>query len=356
MIDDSFLNKIEFKSADILNFSRDDWKLLHEFREKRHKEFNPEDPYVSDEAYEKSLKLQVTNPEFSADFFLIIDNSVDKMIGRFVFITIRDTSPSYKENSQLIQLDLVLLSDYRRKGIGTLVLKNLYDFAQENDKSLIMAGSTEEDGKAFLKAIGAQIALSGVENRLNLEQVDWEMIKNWAMEGPRRSPESNILFVDSIPENLIEKYCNIYTETLNQQPFGDLEIGALVYSPEIYRDRDNRWLSLGYTHLTFFTQEPNGDISGLTEMVYNPERATFIQQLLTGVQEKYRGRGLGKWLKAEMLLKTKEMFPEVEIIVTDNATTNAPMISINNRLGFKPHKESITAQIKIDDLQEFLKN
>jgi len=355
MIDDSNMEEFEFRKVDILTLSREDWNLYHEFRRKRHQEFAPEDPYVTNEAYEKSLRVQATSPEFLVNFFFIFEKLNGKMVGRFAFITIRETNPSYKNNKNLLQLDVALLSEYRRKGIGTEVMKKLYEFAEENNKSLIMADSSEEDGKAFLQAMGAQIALSGMENRLNLEQVDWNMVKTWIKEGPKRSPESVLHFVDSIPEDIIEKYCEVYTETLNQQPFGDLEIGAIIYSPEIFVDRAKRWLSLGYTHLTMYTQEENGDISGLTEMLYNPSRETFIQQLLTGVQKTYRGRGLGKWLKAEMLLKTKEMFPKVRTVTTGNATTNAPMISINDRLGFKPHKESITAQIHLEKLGEYLK-
>ena len=51
-----------------------------------------------------------------------------------------------------------------------------------------------------------------------------------------------------------------------------------------------------------------------------------------------------------MLLYVREKYPEVNIITTGNATTNAPMLSINNRLGFKVHKESVGAQITIDQL------
>ncbi|NHJ26401.1 MAG: N-acetyltransferase, partial [Candidatus Lokiarchaeota archaeon] len=64
--------------------------------------------------------------------------------------------------------------------------------------------------------------------------------------------------------------------------------------------------------------------------------------------------GIGKWLKASMLLKIREEYPQVKIVTTGNANSNAPMLSINNRLGFKVHKESINAQITIEQLAEFL--
>ena len=42
------------------------------------------------------------------------------------------------------------------------------------------------------------------------------------------------------------------------------------------------------------------------------------------------------------------------MVTTGNATTNAPMLSINNQLGFKKHKETVSAQIPIKQLKNYL--
>ncbi len=75
---------------------------------------------------------------------------------------------------------------------------------------------------------------------------------------------------------------------------------------------------------------------------------------MTGVRLPYRGRGLGKWLKATMLLKVREEFPQVRVVVTGNATSNAPMLSINERLGFRPYREGLLAQITLKALTTYL--
>ena len=86
------------------------------------------------------------------------------------------------------------------------------------------------------------------------------------------------------------------------------------------------------------TREKDGAISGLTELFRHQAIEHKGMQNLTGVQEKYRGRGLGKWLKAELLLRMKEKFPEWVYVATGNDETNAPMLSINERMGFKQFK------------------
>ncbi len=92
----------------------------------------------------------------------------------------------------------------------------------------------------------------------------------------------------------------------------------------------------------------------MTEMGYFPDEEYLIHQYMTGVRVPHRGRGLGKWLKAAMLLRVREEFPQVKVVVTGNATSNAPMLSINQRLGFKPHREGAAYQISVDGLEEYL--
>ncbi|HUU76900.1 MAG TPA: hypothetical protein VMX55_01050 [candidate division Zixibacteria bacterium] len=77
-------------------------------------------------------------------------------------------------------------------------------------------------------------------------------------------------------------------------------------------------------------------MSGMTEIFFSdenlPER---VNTGLTGVKSIYRGRGLGKWLKASMMQYIKENLPKTDYIVTSNADHNVPMLSINTRKGFK---------------------
>ncbi|MHA2496001.1 MAG: hypothetical protein ACXAEI_10970, partial [Candidatus Hodarchaeales archaeon] len=100
--------------------------------------------------------------------------------------------------------------------------------------------------------------------------------------------------------------------------------------------------------------EKDGAISGLTEVVYQPSMASLITQQLTGVREQYRGAGKGKWLKAAMLLKIREEFPQVKAVTTGNATTNEPMLYINEKLGFRLYREQIHAQITTEELERYL--
>jgi hypothetical protein len=51
-----------------------------------------------------------------------------------------------------------------------------------------------------------------------------------------------------------------------------------------------------------------------------------------------------------MLLRLHEMYPEAEWVSTGNADSNAPMLAINRRLGFKRHRGNIEYQLSRDEL------
>jgi GNAT superfamily N-acetyltransferase len=78
----------------------------------------------------------------------------------------------------------------------------------------------------------------------------------------------------------------------------------------------------------------------------------FIDQGFTGVRADARGRGLGKWLKAAMLLHVREIYPGLQTVITGNASSNGPMLAINKAMGFKQHRAGNEYQISLKKLRE----
>src|SRR5438309_1017355 len=97
-------------------------------------------------------------------------------------------------------------------------------------------------------------------------------------------------------------------------------------------------------------REPDGVISGMTDVTWAPYRRTLIEQQFTGVLPAARGRGIGKWIKAAMLLHVRELYPDAEWVVTGNAHSNAPMLKINRTMGFKAYRTGVEYQMTRDEL------
>ncbi len=336
---------------------RKEWDRFHTYRRLRHKEADPDDPLSDDETVERRMISNWPWPgsETETFHFAAVDpDGPDIQIG-YLYVGMVAKDSLTDENKHVAWVQVAVLAPHRRRGIGRKLLAKAAALAKERGKSLVISNCDEEDGKAFIEAIGAQVAQRRQENRLYLDRIDWQMVERWAEQGPSRSPNATLQwFVNRIDDAIIEEYCKMYTETFNQRPLDELGMGDVIFTPEMHRERETTNTEVGETWLTAITRETDGSISGLTEVLYSADRETMIQQLLTGVKEPYRGSGLGKWLKAAMLQRVRKEFPQVKVVTTDNATSNAAMLSINERLGFKTHKEPITAQITLESLERYL--
>ncbi|MFQ5919967.1 MAG: GNAT family N-acetyltransferase [Thermoplasmata archaeon] len=335
--------------------SREEWARFHVFRRIRHEEENPGDP-VSEDARSETW-MRRGHPEMEQIRWAALPaDGPDEVIGWLYFAVYRKDAPSYAERQGEAQVRVEVLVPHRRRGVGRVLLQKAAELARDRNVSLLIGPSDEPDGFAFVDAIGAQVARRERDSRLYLDQMDWQMVEEWAEAGPVRSPRTTLQWLeDHVPDDLAEEYCELLTEALNEAPRQDLETGDTTITPEVNRHWEDTILESGGRFLEVISREEDGAVSGVTALGYWPDEKTMIHQFITGVGLAYRGRGLGKWLKAANLLWVRRELPQVRVVLTDNATTNAAMLSINERLGFRKHRDSMTAQMSLEALEAYLK-
>ncbi|PWI46653.1 hypothetical protein CEE45_15775 [Candidatus Heimdallarchaeota archaeon B3_Heim] len=326
------------------------WDNLYKFYLAFFNDMYPNDPVTPKARLIKSLKDP--HPHYHINYWLIF--TLDKtIIGWANSYISKKTNPAYDTNKHIAECNTIILKEHRRNGLGTKLLQNHVNLAKKHNRTLIQSGTTEESGHNFLKKFGGKEAIQGSENRLQMKEVEWSLMKQWIDDGPKRAKGVTLeRFVD-VSESDIEEYCIIYTETMNQQPFGELE-GRARQTPESRRLSEERIRKREGKWTTLISREKDGPISGLTEIIFFPDKPTMLYQDLTGVKEEYRGRGLGKWLKASMLYWISSEYPEVKTIITGNATENAPMLSINERMGFKEYKSGTEYKVQVEELEKLL--
>lgn len=289
----------------------------------------------------------------SDDFrWVALTDDKSSIVGVSVFEKMNENAPAYEENKHIGMVSVRVIPAFRKQGLGTHLLQKAVEKATEYANITVIFGNAAlESGDAFAAKFGGTKSLTGAENRLYLANAQWDVIRQWRDEGHKFGEKQGVelQFFENCPEDIIEEYTDIYSETMNQQPLGDFD-GKIMITPITRREDEEKSKRIGTNWYTMITRESDGHISGLTEMMYIPDLPHKAFQNLTGVREKYRGRSLGKWLKAELLLWIVDKYPAIKYVVTGNATSNAPMLSINERMGFKQFKTDSMYSFQKEDL------
>jgi GNAT superfamily N-acetyltransferase len=327
--------------------ARDLWARYHAFRRARQKAYRPDDPLKGDAEEETLLKRE--DPFEVHERFEV--THVGAIVGLLEGRTVTPKSPEYESSKHLYDAEIFVLPEHRRRRIGTAFLPVVIELMDGHGATTVTFWAEEDSGHGFMKWVGAEPKMSSIESRLRLSDVDWGLMERWVAEGQERSPETKLEILDGpIPEEMRADYAPQLSSMLNTIPFEAMDHGEIVITPEAMREFYARLAVTETQQHTVITREPDGVISGITDTAWAPFHSTIVYQWFTGVRPDARGRGLGKWIKAAMLLHLRELYPHAEWVSTENAGSNAPMLKINRAMGFKAYRQGTVYQIKRDDL------
>lgn len=335
------------RAVDLDSAGEDFWRRYHAHRRARHAELSPEDPVMPDDVERRRI---VSNLKFEInDAFEVVDDG--QMVAWLRTAVTRPGTPGYESNRHFLWCTFSVLASHRRRGIARSHLPLVLEVMDRHGCRTVTFESEEESGHAFLRWLGAQKKAEGAENRLHISDVDWALMRSWIEEGRQKSPDTKLeVYDDHIPDEMLDEFAPQLEALMNTMPWDDLDHGDIVVTPDMLRSDYERWDLAGAKHHTVLTREPDGVISGMTDISWAPYRTTILQQLFTGVRPDARGRGIGKWLKAYMLVRMHELYPEAEWIATGNADSNGPMLAINRKMGFKRHRWGAEYQMGRDQL------
>jgi len=126
------------------------------------------------------------------------------------------------------------------------------------------------------------------------------------------------------------------TEAINDAPTDDLDVEDEVFSPD--RIRAFEAAQDAYERRVYrlvARHRGTGELAGHTMVGVSVQHPWQAWQLDTSVVRMHRGNRLGLLLKAEMLGWLRESEPQLHRLDTWNAASNAYMIGINEKLGYR---------------------
>ncbi len=326
----------EILDIDLESIDEELLELIVDYLIKSEKQDYPKDPVPPREAIFKDIKRKREGKDSFQS--VVLDKKRGIIIARATISVKLENHVAYNQAKHVADFDLTVLKDFVHLEIIEKLFTSVISKVESYDYVSTIRGCNmfEEEFHLWLKR-GALLINDINVNRLYFDEVNWELMERWREEGRKRAVEEDITMVsfEECPKEIIDEYAKLYTQIGNLIPFEEEEEEELIETAETRRTRERIRREKGEFWLTLITKEEDGSISGLTEIVYDPVKSYLAYQMLTGVSPEYRQRGLGKWLKAEMLFKMKEKLPKVIAIHTGNAKINAPMMSINKRMGFR---------------------
>jgi mycothiol synthase len=262
-----------------------------------------------------------------------------------------------EDNQHLALFNITVRPEMRRKGIGTTLLKLITEAAVKADRRVIEAWANQQvpAGDAFMKRVGARVGMSENVSHLDLSELDHELMKTWQRRAAERASGFELGMWDGpYPEDEREAALEMLL-AMNTAPTEDADwedqkptLEHLIESEESMSKREEKRLSL------FAREKQSGNIAALTEMFWHPNYPEELHQGDTVVKPEYRNRGIGRWIKAAMIEKAIQKWPQSRRVNTGNAASNDAMLSINYEMGFKPSSSTKLWQVSTDSVLAYL--
>lgn len=129
---------------------------------------------------------------------------------------------------------------------------------------------------------------------MDKQNLDLKLLKEWLDKGRRLTEEFELdLWVGRYPEEELADIA-LLMDVMNQQPFDDLEIEDIRFTPERVREIEEGRLAGGTKAWTMYVRDrQTGKLAWYTAVHISPNRPQQLSQGDTGVFPAYRGRGLG---------------------------------------------------------------
>ena len=158
------------------------------------------------------------------------------------------------------------------------------------------------------------------------------------------------------PEDRLADMAHLRGVLVNDAPMEGVPVEARTVSFEEIRADEARWRGVRQhsTRPSSPGTRRRAKRSATPRCSGTPTIQRTLNQGATAVDPKHRGHALGRQLKAAMYQRIVSELPGYEFIRTFNADSNAPMLAVNNAMGFAPYAEARRWVISTSDALAWL--
>ncbi len=264
-------------------------------------------------------------------------------------VGIADLEMFRQENRHVARVEVRVPARYRRSGVGTALVQGAARLARDAGRTELggmdespLRVDYEDAAGPFARRLGFSAAQHMVRRRLTLPLDPAHEVALRAH--PKASAAGYVLstFVDRWPDAFVADRCELGRRMSTDVPMGDQELDEEQWDERRVRGLEAALAAQNRGKVTTAARhEATGHIIAFTEVVVPLGAPESAWQHDTLVMREHRGHGLGFAMKVANLWAVREWHPGVRAISTWNAADNAPMIAVNDEMGFEVVSNSV---------------
>jgi len=222
----------------------------------------------------------------------------------------------------------------RGAGVGSAMTRHLVEVSRDRKRiGMTIEAPLASEADAMCERAGLRPDLVIDLNRADTSFATDDLLDSWIAAGEAATGYSLVAYDGGVPDELLHGFVaarHIMNDAprYGDEPESEFTAAELRAAEAAGAAARQDWWGLGVRH------DPSGEIVGLSDLFLPTSRPWIGFQGDTGVAGPHRGHGLGAWMKATNHKRLRRERPEVELLQTWNASSNAPMLRINHALGY----------------------
>jgi GNAT superfamily N-acetyltransferase len=250
-----------------------------------------------------------------------------------------------RDNLHAADIVVAVHPEHRRRGVGTAIVERLGEVARADGRrtlnSLVdvpVATSAIHASRFFAPRVGFAPSMPGHSRRLRLpaDKARLDELREVVAQARGASQYRVLTFEAPWPDEMVEDHCTLLKVMSTDEPAGDGEREEETWDPGRVHEADQLLAAREVRKLAAVAQHaPSGRIVAFSEILLADDTPEQCWQLVTVVHRAHRGHRLGLAIKIANLDVLAERAPDVRFIRTGNAAVNAPMIAVNDMMGFE---------------------
>jgi GNAT superfamily N-acetyltransferase len=241
-----------------------------------------------------------------------------------------------RENRDRAYLYLTVHPSYRRRGIGTALVRHAAGRAARGGRSLLGSGAFQDSaGAAFAARSGATPGLAEARRVLVLGNIPAGRVTFLRERAAQAAAGYSLVSWDG---RMPDEYLAGSAAVRNAMADAPHDAGSeqRVWDAARVREQmDIRERQGSHVYAVAALHAATGEMAAITEVEADRDNPEWGSQLITAVTRGHRGHRLGLLVKTAMLDRLAAAEPALGRIVTGNAAANRHMIAINEELGYE---------------------